>query len=106
MATPQRVLAESVHFWVLPLILVIFKILFDLLPKPVFIALFVAFVGGLYGYDKYRVKKVEQEATEMQKSADQFLNELEESERIRKEQEAKEKVLHTSSISILFNIFT
>ncbi|CAE7799699.1 unnamed protein product [Symbiodinium microadriaticum] len=93
MATPQRVFAENIHFWVLPLILVLLKILFDVMPKPIFIGLFGACVLALYAYDKYKVKQIEKEASEMEKSADIFLNELEESERIRKAAEAKEKAL-------------
>jgi hypothetical protein len=92
MATPQRIFAENMHFWVLPLLLVLLKILFDVLPKLIFFALFFGAVGALYAYDKYRIKQSEKEASELEKSADQFLSELEESERIRKESEAKEKV--------------
>ena len=92
MATPQRVLAENMHFWVLPFVLVLLKILFDVTPKPIFFGLFGASILAIYAYDKYRVKQIEKEASEMEKSADIFLSELEESERIRKEEEAKEKV--------------
>lgn len=92
MATPQRIVAENMHFWVLPLLLVLLKILFDVMPKPIFFALFLGAVGALFAYDKYRIKQIEIDATEQEKTADQFLSELEESERIRKEAEAKEKV--------------
>ena len=92
MATPQRDLADNIHFWVLPLVLVLMKILFDVSPKPIFIGLFGASLLAIYALDKYKVKQIEKEASEMEKSADLFLNELEESERIRKEEEAKVKV--------------
>jgi hypothetical protein len=97
MATPQRVFAESFHFWVLPLILVLLKFLFDLLPKPIFIGGFGLAVGGLYSYDNYRVKQEEKAAEELEQSADAFLEELTASENAAKEKEVLKKVNHHTS---------
>jgi uncharacterized membrane protein (DUF106 family) len=80
---------ENLHFWVFPFILVILKVLFDVLPRILFLVLFGAGVGIFFMYDKYSAAQKTEEAVQLEKSADNFLEELEESERL--EQEAKDK---------------
>ena len=87
--TPQKAFMENLHFWFFPFILVILKILFDLLPRLLFLVLFGAGIGVFFMYDKYTTAQKSEEAAQLEKSADSFLEELEESER--KEQEAKER---------------
>jgi uncharacterized membrane protein YgaE (UPF0421/DUF939 family) len=89
--TPQKAFVENLHFWVFPLILVIVKVLFDLLPRLLFIVLFGAGIGIFFMYEKYSTAQKTEEAVQLEKSADSFLEELEESERL--EQEAKQKKL-------------
>lgn len=93
MATPQKVFLENAHFWVLPLLLAFLKFLFDILPKPVFLILFGLAVGGVYSFDKYRAKQEELAAIELEKSADQFLDELTAEEKARQEKENQKRAL-------------
>jgi uncharacterized membrane protein len=93
MATPQKVFADNVHFWALPLLLALLKFLFDILPKPVFFILFALALGSGFMYDKYRIKQEELAAIELEKSADLFLDELNASEKARKEKENQKKAL-------------
>ena len=92
MATPQKVFYENMHFWILPLILVFFKFLFDMLPKPVFFGLFAAAVVGIIAYDKYKVQQSEKAAQQLEKSADNFLDELAASEKAALEKAQSKKV--------------
>lgn len=87
--TPQKAFAENLHFWIFPFILVILKILFDVLPRIVFIVLFSVGIGIFFTYDKYSAAQKTEEAAQLEKSADALLEELNESERL--EEEAKEK---------------
>ena len=87
--TPQKAFMENIHFWVFPFILVILKVLFDLLPRILFLVLFGACIGIFFMYDKYSTAQKTEEAVQLEKSADSFLEELNESERI--EQVAKDK---------------
>jgi uncharacterized membrane protein len=93
MATPQKVFADNVHFWILPLLLALLKFLFDVLPKPIFFVLFALGLGVIFFYDRYRSKQEELAAQELEKSADLFLDELNESEKARQEKESQKKAL-------------
>jgi uncharacterized membrane protein len=93
MATPQKVFADNTHFWILPLLLALLKFLFDVLPKPIFFVLFALALGSVVFYDRYRTKQEEIAAQELEKSADQFLDELNESEKVRQEKESQKKAL-------------
>jgi hypothetical protein len=87
--TPQKAFMENLHFWFFPFVLVILKVLFDLLPRVLFIVLFGAGIGIFFMYDKYSTAQKIEEAVQLEKSTDSFLEELNESERV--EQEAKDK---------------
>lgn len=87
--TPQKAFMENLHFWFFPFVLVILKVLFDMLPRILFIVLFGAGVGIFSMYDKYTTAQKLEEAVQLEKSTDNFLEELNESERL--EQEAKDK---------------
>ena len=55
--TPQKVFADNVHFWIWPVLLVGVKIIFDLLPRIVFVALMAAAVGAFFLFNKNQEKK-------------------------------------------------
>jgi hypothetical protein len=90
--TPQKAFMENLHFWFFPLILVILKVLFDLLPRVIFIVLFCAGIGIFFMYDKYSTAQKTEEAIQLEKSADSFLEELSESERVEQESNKKKKL--------------
>lgn len=91
--TPQKAFAENLHFWVFPFVLVILKVLFDVLPRVLFIVLFGAGIGIFFMYDKYSTAQKTEEAVRLEESADTFLEELEESERLEQEAKNRKKAL-------------
>jgi 1-acyl-sn-glycerol-3-phosphate acyltransferase len=92
MATPAQNFYNNIHFWILPLLLVIFNVLFDVLPKPIFFGLFAVAIGAFFAFDKYKVKQTEKNAQDLESIADTFLNELNASEKSKQEQEQQKKV--------------
>ena len=93
--TPQKVFADNVHFWIWPVLLVGVKIIFDLLPRIVFVALMAAAVGAFFLFNKNQEKKIEKAAEEVSSSIDEFLSEL--------DKEAEEKRKHEQRIKVLYH---
>lgn len=90
--TPQKVFAESVHLWIIPLFLVLLKVLFDLLPLFVFLLGMVLAIGAYFVLENIKTKQIEKKAEELVVSADSFLEELNNEEKLNKEKELKKKV--------------
>lgn len=88
MTTPQKIFLEHVHFWILPLLLIVLKVLFDILPKIAFFALLLLAGFGIYSKNKYIEKQEELAAKELENKADLFWDELNQEE---KEKELKDK---------------
>lgn len=91
MTTPQKIFQENFHFWILPILLIIIKILFDLLPKIIFIPLFLGLIGFIISNNQYKEKQEELLIKELENKADLFLDELNELERIKEEKEKIKK---------------
>lgn len=91
--TIQKVFMDSIHLWIVPLVLVGLKVLFDILPKPVFFGLLVLAIAGYFAHEKVKSSRLERAAKELEESADSFLDELDASDKARKEKEAKKKSL-------------
>eukprot|EP01041_Mallomonas_annulata_P004227 gene4227-8410_t len=91
--TPQKVFMDHIHFWILPLILVVIKLLFDLLPKPIFFGSIILIVVGYYSYGRFKTNQSERTAKQLEDSADTFLNELNSADKAKKEKESKKKNL-------------
>ena len=90
--TPQKVFVDHMHFWILPLILIVTKVLFDLLPTPVFFGLIFLGVGSYYAYDRFKANQSERTAKQLIESADTFLDELNSADKTKKAKEARKKV--------------
>jgi hypothetical protein len=90
--TPQKVIAESVHWWIIPLFLVLLKVLFDILPLVVFIIGLLLAIGGFFAYENFKTAQTEKKAEEQTISADSFLDELNAEDKLLKEKEQKKKV--------------
>mmetsp|Transcript_19816 Transcript_19816/g.19926 ORF Transcript_19816/g.19926 Transcript_19816/m.19926 type:complete len:142 (+) Transcript_19816:213-638(+) len=84
---------DHIHFWILPLILVVFKILFDALPKPVFFGSIVLIVVGYYSYGRFKMNQSERTAKSLEENADTFLDELNSADKKQREKDAKKKNL-------------
>ena len=90
--TPQKVFMDHMHFWILPLILIIVKILFDVLPKPVFFGGIMLIIASYYSYQRFRLSQSERTAKQLEDSADDFLKELNSADKSKQDKESKKKV--------------
>jgi len=88
--TPQKVFMDNIHLWILPVILVVIKLFFDLLPTPFFFGSILLVIGGYYAYNRFKVNQSERTAKQLEDSADTFLSELNRDDKIKKE---KKKVI-------------
>jgi hypothetical protein len=82
---------DSIHLWIVPAVLVALKVLFDLLPKPLFFAVVAAAVGAFYVRKNMEQARNQRAAKEIEESTDSFLGELDSAEKQRKEREAKKR---------------
>ena len=92
MTTPQKIFLENSHFWILPLILIILKFFFDLLPRIIFISLFSLLLFLLYSKNQIIKKQEEIKEKELEDKREQFLDELNEEEKEREEKENLKKL--------------
>ena len=91
--TIQKVFLESIHLWIVPLVLVALKVCYDILPKAVFFGIVALAILGYFSHQKAQNNRIEKAAKELEESADTFLDELDASEKARKEKEAKKRTL-------------
>ena len=90
--TIQKVFMDSVHLWIAPLVLVGLKVLYDILPKPVFFGLVAVIIAGYFINQKVQEARKEREAKELEESADTFLDELDASDKAKREKDAKKQL--------------
>ena len=84
---------DNIHLWIIPVVLIGMKILFDLLPKPVFFALLALLVGAYFLKQKMEASRNERAAKQLEETADTFLDEIDSENKTKKEKEAKKKAL-------------
>lgn len=82
---------DSIHLWIIPLVLVGLKVLYDILPKVAFFGIVAAIAIGYFANEKLATKRIERAAKELEESADSFLDEIDSADKVKKEKDAKKK---------------
>jgi predicted lipase len=91
--TIQKVFMDSIHLWIVPLVLVGMKVLYDILPKPLFFGMVALVIVGYVANQKMQTTRIERTAKELEEEADTFLDELDATDKAKREKETKKKAL-------------
>ena len=87
----QKVFQDSVHFLIIPAALIILKIGFDLVPRPIFFSLVAILIGVYFFNGQRKAMKQASAAKELEESADTFIDELDKEANAKKDKESKKK---------------